>query len=303
MNVILDYLTHLLFLILRVLLDLFALVLSPLVFAAERLSSGPKKEFKSILITGGNSGIGAGLAVNFAAPGVRLVLTARNEENLKSVQEKCVAKGAEVVTKSVDVRNRKEMEELIRSVDSERPLDLVVANAGVSPETLGSQILDKVTHDILDINVVGVVNTVQPAVNMFLKRKRGQVAIMSSIASFTPSPVMTSYCMSKAAVRYYGESLRPLLKKDKIGVSVICPGFVESEMTSKVKGNMPLLMSNEKACAIIRDGLERNKGLIAFPAPMVYLTSLLGGTVIELRDLLLTTMVPRKGSKAFFESD
>ena len=76
-----------------------------------------------------------------------------------------------------------------------------------------------------------------------------------------------SYNASKAAVRVWGESIRYVLKKHGVGVSVICPGFVSTSINANASFKMPFLMNAAKASAIIRRGLERNKARIAFPIP------------------------------------
>ena len=98
-----------------------------------------------------------------------------------------------------------------------------------------------------------------------IARKRGQIAVVASLASFIGLPYSASYNASKAAVRVWGESIRYVLKKDGIGVSVVCPGFVVSRMTANAPFPMPFLMTAARASAIIRRGLARNHARIAFP--------------------------------------
>jgi short-subunit dehydrogenase len=98
-----------------------------------------------------------------------------------------------------------------------------------------------------------------------MKRSNGQIAVVSSLAGFIGLPYSASYNASKAAVRVWGESIRYVLKKSGIGVSVICPGFVISRMTAQAPFRMPFLMTSQRASAIIRRGLARNRPRIAFP--------------------------------------
>ena len=117
----------------------------------------------------------------------------------------------------------------------------------------------------MDVNIGGVLNTVEPLLARMMARRRGQVAVMSSLASFVGLPYSASYNASKAAVRVWGESIRYVLKKSDIGVSVICPGFVVSRMTAEAPFPMPFLMTSARASAIIRRGLAHNHARIAFP--------------------------------------
>lgn len=197
-------------------------VLSPIMFFMERVRAKPQREFRCILITGGNSGLGEGLADAFAGEGVRLVLTARNEDRLLSVKAKCERKGATVITASIDVTDKRGMKQLIERMDNDHPFDLVIANAGVSAKTMGA------THDILEpmynINVNGVMNTLTPIIPRMVQRQKGQIAIVSSVAGYAVLPDDYEYHTSKGAVRGIGEGMRAMLRKSNVGVSVICPG-------------------------------------------------------------------------------
>lgn len=223
---------------------------------------------KSILITGGSSGIGEALALEYAASGIRLALTGRDQARLEAVAGACRAKGAEVVTGLVDVRDAAAMRQWIEAEDDKTPFDLVIANAGVSRE--GLQDLDREARlrRVLATNIDGVINTVQPALDRMRVRERGQVAIMSSIASFLGMPSAIAYSTSKAAVRIYGEGLRGEARRDGIEVSVICPGYIRSPLTQNNTFPMPFLMDADRAAKIIRRGLARDAARIAFPFPM-----------------------------------
>jgi short-subunit dehydrogenase len=236
------------------------------------------KNPKSILITGGSSGIGAALALDYAAPGVFLALAGRDAGRLEEVAGRCRAAGAEVATGVVDVREAAALAAWMAEQDSRRPLDLVIANAGVSAGTGTFGESDDQARHILAINLDGVVNTVLAAAELMRPRRRGQVALMSSLAGFRGFPGAPAYCASKAAVRVWGEALRGTLAREGIGVSVICPGYVKSPMTAKNDFPMPFLMEAERAAAIVRRGLAANRARIVFPRRLftaVWLLSLL----------------------------
>jgi short-subunit dehydrogenase len=110
-----------------------------------------------------------------------------------------------------------------------------------------------------------------PAIQRFRQRASpgarevGQVAVVASLAAFMGFPGAPAYCASKAAVRVWAEAQRHELAPFGIEVSVICPGFVRSRMTAPNDFRMPLLMDADHAARIIRRGLARNRGCIAFP--------------------------------------
>lgn len=206
-----------------------------------------------VLITGASSGIGAALARRLAAPGRRLTLLGRDTARLTAL-----AGGlpGEVRTVVVDVRDRDGMTEAIEAAFATGPVDLLIANAGIS----GGD-----ARQLMAVNVQGVLNTVEPAIPLLLARGRGQLALMSSLAGFRGLPNAPAYCASKAAVRLYGEGLRPRLGRAGIRVSVICPGFIATPLTADNPFPMPFLMSAEQAAERIVAGLARNRARIAFP--------------------------------------
>jgi short-subunit dehydrogenase len=242
------------------------------------------KNPKRILITGASGGLGQALAFAYAMDGVQLFLTGRDTRKLAEVREDCVLKGALVVTKSIDVRNQKELREWILEIGHDYGLDLVIANAGISAGTSGGSESVEQALQIFEVNVDAVVNTVNTAVEILEKRNMGQIAIVSSLAGFNALPSCPSYSASKAAVRFYGEALRLSLKKSAIKVSVICPGYVKTPMTDVNQFPMPFLMSAKKAAKIIKCGLAKNKKLIVFPLRLyliVRLMSVLPGFIIN----------------------
>ena len=249
---------------------------------------------RSILITGASSGIGAALARGYAAPGITLSLCGRDAGRLDQVVAACRAAGAAVDGRVLDVTDTDVVRSWIERRDADAALDLVIANAGVSGGTKDGGESETQARRIFATNVAGVMNTVLPAVRLMRGRGRGQIAIMSSIAAFRGSPGAPAYSASKAAVRSWGEALRGALARDGIEVSVICPGFVESRMTAANAFPMPFLMTADKAAGIIRRGLARNRGRIAFPLPMYFMAWLLGAMPAVLGDRLLRAL-PKKG--------
>jgi short-subunit dehydrogenase len=224
------------------------------------------KNPRSILITGGSSGIGAALADYYARPGIFLALSGRDRTRLEGVAESCRDKGATVTADIVDVSDRDAMAEWIKRSDQQQPLDLVIANAGIAGE---KDLDENATRDIFAVNFAGVLNTIFPALVPMRKRQRGQLALVSSISGFRGLPSAPAYSASKVMVKAYGEALRGVLTDEGIGVSVICPGFVESRITAKNNFPMPLLMTAPKAARKIATGLAKNRLLIAFPWPFV----------------------------------
>jgi short-subunit dehydrogenase len=244
---------------------------------------------RTILITGASSGIGQSLALHYAAPGIHLALGGRNTERLEATAEECRARGADVSMKVIDARQRADMADWIGDLDKARPIDLLIANAGVMAGTQPNGAIEDAdaAHALIETNVLGVLNTVQPALPRMMERGRGQIAIVSSLAAFIALPDSPSYCASKSAVLSYGLALRGLLAERGIGVSVICPGYVTTPMSARENANKIQEMAPAKAAAIIAKGLANNRAVIAFPRTLAVLTRLHGLLPDRLRRWLL----------------
>ncbi len=249
----------------------------------------------SILITGASSGIGAELAKAYAGPGTTLFLGGRHAGRLANVAERCREAGAACHEDIVDVTDRDAMKDWVLACDRAAPLDLVIANAGISAGSGHTGEAGEQARRIFCVNVDGVFNTALPVIPAMVERGRGHIALMSSLASFRGFPGAPAYCASKAALRVWGEGQRGWLRRRGVELSVICPGFVLAPMSRDNPYTMPFLMDAERAARIIRKGLMRNRGRIAFPWQTYWLALLLAALPPALVDRLLTRM-PAKPS-------
>lgn len=246
--------------------------------------------FRSIVITGASSGIGEALARDYAASGVTLALSGRNPDRLAAVVAACRARGAVVEAKQIDVTDDDAMASWLLAFDDASPVDLVIANAGMSPDIDNARLTDRaLAHRTVAVNVGGVFNTVLPLLPRLASRRHGQIAVMASLASFLGLPYAATYNATKAAVRVWGESLRHSLAGRGVGVTVVCPGFVASRITERWPYDTPFLMSAERASSLIRRGIACNRPRVAFPIGLtvgLWLAGLmptrLSGTLVRL---------------------
>lgn len=255
-----------------------------------------KRKFRHIIITGASSGIGEALALHYAAHGVRLGLTGRDTARLEAVAAQCRSKGADVSVKIIDVTDRAGMAMWLEQQDDASPVDLVIANAGISAGMGGGGESAEQVRRLFDVNVQGVFNTIEPLRPRMIARRRGHIALMSSLAAFRGWPGAPAYCATKAAVRIYGEALRGALKKSGVNVSVICPGFIRSRMTDVNAFPMPMIMSAERAAFIIAGGISRNRGRIAFPFPLYFFVWLCGALPDPVAQAFLSGMPEKKSA-------
>ena len=254
-----------------------------------------KSSFKSVLITGASSGIGAALAMELAAPGVAITITGRDPQRLQDVKKSIELKGAVVDARAIDVTDITAMSVLIADIELTNPLDLVIANAGISSSAGAADGDGVTTREVFAVNLAGVLNTVLPATTAMRIRGRGRIAIVSSIAGFRGLPTAPAYSASKIAVKAWGEAIRPQLSKDGIGLSMIYPGFVESRITDTNTFSMPLIMPAQRAAHIIVKGLHLGKRTIAFPWQMVWMMRLLAALPGPIFDALLAR-APKKST-------
>lgn len=223
------------------------------------------KSYKAILITGASSGLGRELAIQYAKSGVILYLTARNKTRLLETVVSCETRGANVLSKSIDVRDKETLKNWILDCDKIKSIDLVIANAGISAGTLDSVKPDKQVYEIYETNIIGMLNTIEPLIPLMKNRQSGQIVLISSMASFIGMASCPAYSSSKACITSYGEGLRGCLKYHNVGVSIVCPGFIKTPLTDKNQFIMPFIISPQKAAKKIIKGISKNKGLITFP--------------------------------------
>ncbi|PHQ78888.1 MAG: short-chain dehydrogenase [Coxiella sp. (in: Bacteria)] len=220
-----------------------------------------------VCITGASSGIGAALAKAYAAPHTHLLLIGRSEQRLKQVADICIAAGATAVVASIDVTDKRMLQAWIREQDQQTPIDLLIANAGLSMSQAQNAGLDTEAAEahLIDVHLQGTLNTIYAVRRQMQTRQCGQIAIMSSLNGFIVLGRSRIYGAVKAALLSYGLSLRSSMQKYNIKVSVICPGWVQSALTDLNKFSMPFKLTADQAAVKIKAGLCKNKSIIAFP--------------------------------------
>lgn len=250
------------------------------------------KDPRSILITGASGGIGAALARAYAAPGITLALTGRNAERLAGIAEICRAAGAHVQSVILDITDQAAVKSWVEASDRERPLDLVIANAGMTGG-IGGDGASEPAADVqrmMSVNFGGVCNTLHPVIPAMRSRGRGQLALMSSLAALRGLPYSPAYCASKAALKAYGEALGTELRPKGVNVAVILPGFVDTRLSRHVTGPKPFQRTPDQAARLIRRRLLQGRALIAFPFLLYAGTRLLAALPTAVADSILRSV-------------
>lgn len=236
---------------------------------------------QKILITGASSGLGAGMARAFAAKGRDLALCARRTDRLDELKAELLTRypGITVAVAALDVNDHEQVPTVFGELSDELGgIDRVIVNAGIGKgAALGSGKLwaNKAT---LETNLVAALVQIETALEMFAKSGSGHLVLVSSVLGNKGVPgVKAAYAASKAGVSSLGESLRAEYDKGPIAITVLEPGYIESEMTAKSVSTM-LLVNNETGVRAMVNAIERERGRAAVPGwpwtPLVALMKL-----------------------------
>lgn len=224
---------------------------------------------RSVLITGASSGLGRALALACAAPGTRLHCSGRDAGRLDEMAGAARARGAEVRTAVLDVRDAAAMATWIGGAGR---LDLAIANAGVSAGTgAGTAESPGQTRLLVETNLLGVLNTVHPTLAAMRAQPpgmdgvRGQIAVIASIAAFVPAPGAPTYCATKAAADAWTVASAAVAAREGIVLTSVCPGYIRTAMTAGNRFPMPGLMDADRAAAIILRGIAHGRRRVVFP--------------------------------------
>lgn len=217
-------------------------------------------------VTGASSGIGRELALRLGEGGVKVAASARRADALAALTAACPA----VTAYPLDVTDPVAAAATVREIEAALgPIDLALLNAGIGQRMGISDLDPEVARATMATNYLGLVNGIAAVLPGMRERRRGHLALVSSIAGYRGLPRAAAYCPSKAAAIALAESLKPELDEAGLAVSIVNPGFVDTPMTANARHPLPYLMSAEDAARRIVAGLERRRFEIAFPWQMV----------------------------------
>ncbi|EME66527.1 short chain dehydrogenase [Rhodococcus ruber BKS 20-38] len=243
---------------------------------------------QNILITGASSGLGAGMAREFAARGRNLALAARRTERLEELRDELLAQhpGITVAVRRLDVDRHEDVFTVFREFDDELGgLDRVVVNAGLGKgQPLGTGYF-RANAQTANTNFLGALAQSEAALELMRPRNAGHVVLISSVSAVRGMPRnLTAYAASKAAVAALGEGMRADLARTGIRVSTIFPGFIRSEINEKVK-NVPFIVDTETGCRALAAVIEKEPHKAYVPAwpwtPIAYAMKVLPLSVVS----------------------
>ena len=225
---------------------------------------------KVIWVTGASSGIGKALAIALSTKNVKLVLSSRNIEALESVKNLCKEpKNVHIIPLDLeDFNSLKEKANL--AINAFGHVDILVNNGGVSQRSLAHETQIAVDKRIMDINYIGTVALTKAILPHFIANKKGHFVVTTSIVGKIGTPLRSSYAASKHALHGFFDSLRTENHKNNIVVSLICPGFIKTNVSKNaLTGNGTALgkmdvatgkgMSAERCATLIIKAIEKQK--------------------------------------------
>jgi len=248
-------------------------------------------ENKVIWVTGASSGIGRALVIALADINCQLYISARSESNLQLTVQQSGNK--DIVVLAGDLSSKQTNQAILEKINKlSNGLDIAILNAGnceyVDIDDFDSDLFARQ----INTNFMSVVYGIEATLPLLKQSSSAQLVGMSSTAAYLGLPRAEAYGATKAAIRNMFAALRVSLKPYNISASVICPGFVETELTAKNDFDMPALISASRSAEYILSGIAANKQEIHFPKRF----SLTLKFLASLPNPLLTWLV-RKGVK------
>jgi NADP-dependent 3-hydroxy acid dehydrogenase YdfG len=224
-------------------------------------------ENKIILLTGASSGIGEALALAMAERGAILGLVARREELLKTLKEKIEQNGGTARYFVCDVTEKEKLFESAESLRKEfGKVDIMIANAGIGGNNKETRNLEAdAVAKVININLLGAVNSVAAVLPNMLELKSGQLVAVSSLAGIRGLPKSAAYSASKAGMTAFFESVRLDVQHKGVAITIIQPGFIKTPLTSGRASKMPFIMELEEAIPLFLSAIENQRKLAAFP--------------------------------------
>ncbi len=251
---------------------------------------------KVVLLTGASSGIGEGIALALADKGAVLGLLARRENLLSELVQKCEAAGAIAYALPCDVVDTDAVHNAAAKLREKcGHIDILIANAGIGGNNRETRDLQPdAVKKVIDINLLGAVNSVHAVLPQMLERGSGHLVAISSLAGFRGLPKSAAYSASKAGMTAFFESVRLDVQQKGISVTIIQPGFIRTPLTEGRTNKMPFLMELDGAIPHFLNAIERKKKFSAFPWQLA--------TIVRLGKIMPAAIYDRIAARATYRT-
>ncbi|MGW9066293.1 SDR family oxidoreductase [Achromobacter animicus] len=221
------------------------------------MTAAQNRQSKVVLITGASSGIGEATARLLAAQGHRVYVGARRTDRLETLVQEIRANGGTAAFRALDVTSAEDMRDFVRGAEAAYgQVDVIVNNAGVMPLSPLNSLKVEEWDRMIDVNIRGVLHGIAAVLPGMERQGHGQVINVSSIGGLAVSPTAAVYCATKFAVRAISDGLRQ--ETNKIRVTVVCPGVVESELADTITDDTArVAMQSFRRVALRPDAIAR----------------------------------------------
>lgn len=225
---------------------------------------------KVIWITGASSGIGEALTYELNKLDCKLIISARREKVLEQVKDRCV-KTENIAIVPLDLNDFESHPNLVQSALAiYGKIDMLINNGGISQRSLINDTNFEVFKKMIDVNYLGTISLTKSVLSEFIKNKGGHFITITSLMGKFGSPYRSGYCGAKHALHGFFDVLRMEHEKDNINVTIICPGFIQTNVAKNAltgdgtaqqkednatKGGMPVAECARK----IINAIKKNK--------------------------------------------
>jgi short-subunit dehydrogenase len=253
-----------------------------------------------VLVTGASRGIGEHVALELAQKGARLALAARGEKDLRRVAREIEAGGGEAHVMVVDMAVEAQVLAMVE--DAEKALggiDVLVNNAGLGLSGPIREVRPEDFRYVLEVNTVAPLVAAQAALPGMVRRKRGRIVNVASVASHVTTPGLGGYAATKFAIRAWGDALRMELQGTGVGVTAVYPGPIRTDFVANVRGRRAGYMPETPFGASVESCAQAIVGAIAADRTEVFIPRYWQGAVgaNNLAPQLLRTF-GRRGTRA-----
>ena len=253
-----------------------------------------------VLITGASGGLGVALARHYARTGVRLTLWGRNEAQLQALAQACEATGASAVIRVLDITDVPAAVAAILEDDACEPVDIAIFASGLGDIRASGDTVE----DAALVARLGTVNFTAPAAmaaalaGRMAERKAGTIVLVGSAAAFHALPFAAAYSGTKAGLARFADALRLGVRQHGVKVTLVSPGFIDTEAGRKVPGPKPMLLGPNVVAARIAAAAQRGVPHAIMPWPFRALRLFDRLLPRPLRDRLLLSLTPPEQSPA-----
>ncbi|MEO1092592.1 MAG: SDR family NAD(P)-dependent oxidoreductase [Pseudomonadota bacterium] len=221
-----------------------------------------------VWITGASAGLGKALVETYVQDGATVAATARPSEALDAL---VAAHPGKVVAFPADITDAAAIGDAVMRIETEvGPIRLAILNAGTHQPVKGAAFKADELDRLVQINLIGTAHCLEAVLQPMLRRRQGQIAVVSSVAGYTGLPTSAYYGATKAALFNMCESLKFDFDREGIDLRVISPGFVRTPLTDKNDFPMPFLMEPDAAARRVVAGLRGRRFEVTFPRRFTY---------------------------------